>query len=98
MWGSNLPPPALCHIAYPEVGGSKNLQTTPQGTLTPVTWVLAPDRPTVEEACKLSGWDAVSMAEIILEGGVDLDDEGLIFEDSLWELQETLAEVVHWND
>ena len=75
-----------------------NLQTTPQGMVTPVTWVFAPDRLTVEEACKLSGWDASSMTEIILEGGVDFDDAGLIFKDSLREFQETLAEVLHWND
>jgi hypothetical protein len=52
------------------------LQTTRQGMVTPVTWVFAPDRLTVEDACELSGWDASAMAEIILEGGVDLDDAG----------------------
>ena len=65
--------------------------------MTPVTWVFAPDRLTLEEACKLSAWEVSAMAEIILEGGIDVDDEGLILRDSLWEFQETLADVLHWG-
>ena len=61
-------------------------------------WAFAPEWLTVEQACFLSGWDAVSMAEIIREDGVDLDDAGRIEKQSLYEFQEALAKVLHWND
>ena len=65
---------------------------------TTVDWLFAPDWLTVEEACFLSGWDLNSMLEIIAEDGVDLDDEGLIEKQSLYEFQECLALVLHWDD
>jgi len=38
------------------------------------------------------------MQETIDACGVDLNDAGLIAKDSLWEFQETVALVLHWND
>jgi hypothetical protein len=55
---------------------------------------MAEDR----EGCSLSGWDTDTMLEIIDEGGVDLNDEGLIERESLYKFQEALALVLHWND
>jgi hypothetical protein len=66
--------------------------------VTPVAWLSAPDWLSVEEACYLSGWDQGSMLEIIAEGGVDLNLEGLIEKRSLYEFQECLALVLHWDD
>lgn len=65
---------------------------------TPVDWLFAPDWLTIEQACELSGWDPETMQEIIDEGGVDLNDAGLIEKQSLHDFQETLAEVLHWYD
>jgi hypothetical protein len=62
---------------------------------TPVDWLFAPDWLTVEQACELSGWGIESLQEIIDEGGVDLNDAGLIEKQSLYEFQEALAEVLH---
>ena len=61
-------------------------------------WVFAPDWLTLEQACFLSGWDQDSMLEIINDGGVDLNLEGLIEKRSLHEFQECLALVLHWDD
>ncbi|NLF03351.1 MAG: hypothetical protein GX601_20510 [Anaerolineales bacterium] len=69
-----------------------------QRVITPVVWLEAPDWLTIEDACYLTGWDAAAMQEIISEGGVDLNDEGLIAKDSLYEFQEALLLVVHWWD
>jgi hypothetical protein len=66
--------------------------------ITPVVWLEAPDWLTIEEACFLSGWDRASMMEIIAEGGVDLNDAGLIEKESLHEFQESLALVLHWDE
>ena len=61
-------------------------------------WVLAPAWLTFEEACFLSGWDQSSMLEIITDGGVDLNDAGLIEKRSLWEFQEALVLMLHWDE
>lgn len=50
------------------------------------------------EACFLSGWDTDTLLEIIDEGSVDLNDEGLIERESFYEFQEALALVLHWDD
>jgi hypothetical protein len=63
-----------------------------------IDWAFAPDWLTVEQACCLSGHDRGAMLYIIDEGGVDLSDAGLIEKRSLWEFQETLAEISHWYD
>jgi hypothetical protein len=65
---------------------------------TPVDWLFAPEWLTVQQACELSGWDLESMQEIIDVDGVDLNHAGLIHKQSLLEFQETLAEVLHWDD
>ena len=67
--------------------------------VTPVTWAFAPDWLTVEEACHLSGHDADTVRFLIDDGGVDAKQEGdawLVEKASLFEYQETLAEVLHW--
>ena len=61
-------------------------------------WLFFPDWLTLEQACYLSGWDEATMREIIDEDGVDLNVEGLIEKQSLWEFQEMLALVLHWNN
>ena len=61
-----------------------------------VDWLFAPDWLTVPQACFLSGWEPASLLGIVSEGGVDVDDTGLIHKGSLYEFQETLAEVLHW--
>jgi len=78
--------------------GAVMIQSVPPRVITPVTWIEAPEWLTIEEACYLSGWDRDSMLEIIDEGGVDLNDEGLIEKESLYEFQESLALVLHWNE
>jgi hypothetical protein len=64
----------------------------------PTDWLFYPDWLTLEQACYLSGWDRASMLEIIDEGGVDLNLDGLIEKRGLHEFQEMLAIVLHWND
>jgi hypothetical protein len=63
-----------------------------------VDWLFAPDWLSIEEACFLSGWDHDTMLEIIDEDNVDLDDDGRIEKQSLYEFQECLALVLHWDD
>jgi hypothetical protein len=70
----------------------------PRRIATLVDWLFAPQWLTVSEACRLSGWDRAAMLEIIDEGGVDLDDRGLIEKDSLREFNETLALILHWDE
>ena len=53
----------------------------------PTDWVFYPDWLTVEQACYLSGWDLDTMLEIVNVSGVDLNDDGLIEKQSLWEFQ-----------
>jgi len=63
---------------------------------TPVDWLFAPEWLTVQQACELSGWDNANLLDIIDVGGVDVGATGLIHKGSLYEFQETLAEVLHW--
>jgi hypothetical protein len=69
---------------------------TMRRTATPVDWLFAPEWLTIQQACELSGWDTASLLEIIDVGGVDVGTTGLIHKGSLYEFQETLAEVLHW--
>ena len=64
----------------------------------PTDWLFYPDWLTLEQASYLSGWDRASVLEIIDEGGVDLNTDGLIENRSLHEFQEMLAIVLHWNE
>ena len=61
-------------------------------------WLFSPDWLTFEQVCFLFGWNADEMREIIGEGGVDLNLEGLIEKRSLREFNECLAMVLHWDD
>jgi hypothetical protein len=58
----------------------------------------APDWLSIEQACRLTGWDEKSMQEIIDEGGVDLNEQGLIEKQSLYDFQGCLAQVLHCRD
>jgi hypothetical protein len=63
-----------------------------------VDWLFAPEWLTLQQACELSGRDPESLQEIVDEGGVDLNNVGLIHKQGLYEFQEALAEVLHWYD
>ncbi|MCD6552436.1 MAG: hypothetical protein J7M16_00340 [Anaerolineae bacterium] len=73
-----------------------------QRPATMVDWWAAPEWLTLEQAVRLSGFDAETMRQIIAEGGVDLKDtaggELLIEKESLREFQEALLLVTHWRD
>jgi hypothetical protein len=81
----------------PDAKSKLNMLST-QRIATGIDWAFAPDWLTVEQACFLSGWDRGSMLSIIAEGGVDMNNDGLIQKKSLWEFQEALVEVLHWDD
>jgi hypothetical protein len=88
-----------------EVALSKGAPVTVSQTqriITPVTWLFAPEWLTVEQACELSGHDRGVMLHIVETGGVDLKDTDdgtvLIEKRSLYEFQEALALVLHWNE
>ena len=65
---------------------------------TPIDWLFAPEWLDLETACFLSGWTQGQMLRIIEENGVDLSTAGMIEKQSLWEFNETLAELLHWDD
>jgi hypothetical protein len=50
------------------------------------------------EAISPAGIERLSMLEIINEGGVDLNTDGLIEKRSLREFNECAALVAHWDD
>jgi len=69
--------------------------------VTGVSWAFAPEWLTLEEASYLSGHDADTLRGLIYDGGVDAkrqDDTWLIEKASLREFQETLLEILHWED
>ena len=74
--------------------GTKEMPT--KRIATPVDWLFAPEWLTIEQACFLSGLDAATMAKIIREDGVDLDDDGRIEKQSLLEFQEAMLDVLNW--
>ena len=76
-------------------GNGSRMKTKPPETATGIDWAFAPEWLTIEEACFLSGHDRGTMLSIIEEGGVDLNVDGLIEKQSLWDYQVTLAEVLH---
>ncbi len=65
---------------------------------TTVDWLFAPEWLTIEQACFLSGFDALTMAKIVEQDGVDLDNAGLIEKQSLWEFKDALIDVLCWKD
>jgi hypothetical protein len=82
-------------LSLPDDGEMESVQTQ---VATTVDWLFAPDWLSIEEACFLSDWDRDAMLEIIDEDNVDLDDDGRIEKQSLYEFQECLALVLHWDD
>jgi hypothetical protein len=74
------------------------MESRPARIVTPVTWAFAPEWLTVGQACTLSGHTPDVMRHIVAIGGVDTSDVGLIEKASLWEFQEALALVLHWQD
>jgi hypothetical protein len=82
----------------PNGGAVKTSHNVEPRIITPVVWYEAPEWLSIEQACCLSGWDWDSMLEIINEGGVDLNADGRIEKRSLYEFQECLALVQHWDD
>ncbi|MFW6116264.1 MAG: hypothetical protein ACOC6F_00920, partial [bacterium] len=89
------PPASTTQIQYP--GGAEMIKEAPR-TVTPVAWMEAPQWLTVRQACRLSGWDEPSMLEIVRDGGVDVNTEGQIEKQSLYDFQQCLALVLHWDD
>ena len=79
-------------------GREKNVLTLPPRVATGVGWAFAPKWLTIEEACYLTGHDEEYMRKVIEVDGVYLNVEGLIEKRSLWEWQETVVELAHWND
>jgi hypothetical protein len=65
---------------------------------TGIDWAFAPDWLALDEACFLSGHDRGFMLQAIEAGCVDLNLDGLIEKQSLWEYQEVLVELAHWDD
>jgi hypothetical protein len=65
---------------------------------TMVDWAFAPQWLSRAQACFLSGHDLPTMLEIIDADGVDLDDEGRIEKESLWQFLEAEVLVAHWDD
>ena len=63
-----------------------------------VDWAFAPKWLSIEEASSLSGHDVDTLLEIIEVDGVDLDDEGRIEKQSLWQFLEAEVLVAHWGD
>ena len=69
--------------------------------ITPISWVAAPPWLTIPEACRLSGHDEATVNWLIREGGVDARRDGdtwLIDKWALHDYQETLLEVLQWDD
>ena len=64
---------------------------------TVIDWLFAPDWLSVEEACFLTGHSRDDMLFIVEDGGVDLDENGLIEKESLYEFLETLVELLNWS-
>jgi hypothetical protein len=65
--------------------------------ITPLTWALAPDWLTPDQAGYLTGHSLDYVQWMIDDDAVDLDENGLIGKRSLWNFQESLALVLNWN-
>jgi len=68
--------------------------------VTLVSWAFAPEWLTLEEASALSGHPLDVLDWLVQDGAVDTRRDGggwLIEKRSLYEFQETLAEVLHWH-
>jgi hypothetical protein len=65
---------------------------------TMVDWAFAPQWLSFDQACFLSGHTPDEMLDIIDVDGVDLDNEGRIERESLWQFLEAEVLVAHWYD
>jgi hypothetical protein len=78
------------------------MQVSPERRIiTPVTWLAAPEWLTPQQAAAITGHPLEIIQAVSAEGGVELQEDGdqvLIEKSSLYEFQESLLEVLHWND
>jgi hypothetical protein len=78
------------------------LQPITEGKVrSPLAWIEAPEWLTLEEAAELSGHSLETIQWMVDEDAVDLKDSAdgwLIEKRSLHEFQQTLAEVLHWDE
>jgi hypothetical protein len=82
-------------MQYP--GGADVIKEAPP-MATPVACMEAPHWLTVEEVCRPSSWDSLTVLEIMHDGGVDVDTRGRIEKQSPYDVQPYLDLVLHWND
>lgn len=80
--------------AHPLDGDAMDLQAC---GATIYEWLSALRWLTVEQACRLSGYDRGVMLRIIDVDGVGLDDAGRIEKQSLWDFQDALELVLNWD-
>jgi hypothetical protein len=62
-----------------------------------IDWAFAPEFLTIDQARFLTGHDLDYLAAVIEADGMDLDSAGQIEKRSLWEWQETVALLAHWD-
>ena len=63
-----------------------------------VDWAFAPQWLSIDGACLLLGHDLPMVMRMVDADGVDLDDEGRIEKESLWQFLEAEALMLHWPD
>jgi len=83
------------------MSGKVNMESSPKQYVTPVTWLAAPGWLTPQQAAALTGHSLEDIQRIMAEGAVELgqdSDQVLIEKDSLYEFQETLVELSHWDE
>ena len=81
--------------------GGKMQESPRRRVVTPVTWLAAPDWLTLQQAAELTGHSLDNIQEIVRTGGVELRKDGdrvLIEKRSLYDFQETLMELSHWDE
>ncbi len=78
------------------------MQESPKRPMvTPATWWAADAWLTLAQAAELTGRSLEEIQTILQVGGLELREEGgqvLIDKNSLYDFQETLAEILHWNE
>jgi len=67
-------------------------------TVTLLDWVMFPDWLSLDEVCRLAGYDHAIMRWLIDDGAVDLDESGRIEKRSLSDFLDALVLVLHWAD
>jgi hypothetical protein len=70
---------------------------SPQAQIaTMVDWASAPRWLSIDEACFLSGHDWSAVLDTIDADGIDLNGEGRIEKESLWQFLEAEVLALHW--